>query len=59
MFDDDSRPSQYVITHGRTREEAEDNAMRAGEGNIVLVQTVRPLNSGTGGWVARGEVLLP
>lgn len=51
------RPGQYVIAHGRSSDEAQENAMRAGEGNLVLVQSVRPLEQG--GWIARGEVLLP
>ncbi|MEH6624392.1 MAG: hypothetical protein V7738_16665 [Dietzia maris] len=47
----------YVIVHGETREEAEGNALRSGEGNPVLVQALRQLPDG--GWIARDEVLLP
>lgn len=54
---DHDPPGRYVIAHGRTRDGAEQNAMRAGGGNIVLVQSVRPLAQG--GWIARGEVLAP
>lgn len=50
-------PSRYVIAFGESAAEAEENVGRAGDGHVVLVQTVRP--AAHGGWIARGEVLLP
>ncbi|PZT99629.1 MAG: hypothetical protein DI630_16430 [Gordonia sp. (in: high G+C Gram-positive bacteria)] len=50
-----ARQGRYVITHGRTRAEAETSALQAGDGWPVLFQTARELPEG--GWVVRGEVL--
>lgn len=56
MFGYAPLPGRYVIAYGSSHEEAEQNAMRAGEGNLVLVQAVKPISNG--GWIARGEVLV-
>lgn len=57
MSDDQELPrrGRYVITHGRTLEEAETDALQAGDGWPVLLQTSRELPEG--GWIVRGEVL--
>lgn len=49
------RRGRYVITHGRTLDEAERFALQAGDGWPVLLQTSRELPEG--GWAVRGEVL--